>query len=437
MACSCSCLLAPCLNGYPDIGGLLCVASLLLLVSGWDWGSFHLRDNSLIALLLLLILIQRRYYGFFVVGFVVGWSVHALVCWLSAPGQRRVIFKNYLFTMLYVGGVSLIILLAVFEGFFRMSLFGDYGTKYQAYAGASLLGEFRQALGFYGWGLLLIILLGAAMIVMRARRNQNISEIPELCMLLSMGLISSLAFFRVQAMGMQHQYVIAAPILLLILIGLAVFGQVLCTWKPKTLVWLLVSAFFLTNFLIPMSIVKGDTPLNPLLSKLHYTPKIRNDIPVLEQLHGRLQELTEQDDTFAYILASSDILNNDILYKLYYPEARSIRIPGHAHVDLRDGFAPTFFTTEYVVVCDPVQYHLKASDQQVIGLLANDVLNQTGIGTHYVFMEEYTLDRGVKARLYHRATPFTEDDLRELADRYDQLYPDYPELFRDRILAQI
>lgn len=102
-------------------------------------------------------------------------------------------------------------------------------------------------------------------------------------------------------------------------------------------------------------------------------------------------------------------------------------------VDLRDGFPTDFLNAKYVVATDPVQTHL-ATGQEVVSYLAEGVQDETSyIGCHFRFMEQYELDDGVIAKIYEKISGFSEDDLQNLRDYYDALYPGYSSIFAERI----
>lgn len=154
---------------------------------------------------------------------------------------------------------------------------------------------------------------------------------------------------------------------------------------------------------------------------------------MLQQMSDHIKELTAADGPSVYFLASSEILNDNLMIRLCYPKDNALTVRGYAHSDLRDGFSTELPKAKYVVVCDPVQLHLAAGTQRVMGIPANEILG----GANYEYMQEWTLDRGVKAKLYRLAKDFSQQDIRELAARFDVVYPDYPQVFKNRILSMI
>ncbi len=109
---------------------------------------------------------------------------------------------------------------------------------------------------------------------------------------------------------------------------------------------------------------------------------------------------------------------------------------GSTNVDLRDGFATTFFNAEVVVVGDPVQYHLVPDGQKTVRILAKEILSGK-LKDNFSLEEEYLLDNGVKAKVFLKIKPINQEQIIYLADEFGKLYPKHPALFRDRILSYL
>ncbi len=426
-----SCITVPCLEGFPDAASPLCIAALMYLVCDWKWDRFNFFDCSLVIILLFLVMLQRRYFAFFVVGFVFGWGIYALLCLLQSKNKKNC-FKYIAATMGYIGAVSLALLLTVFKGFFKMSAGVNYAEKYSAYAMGSLSKNVLSCLRYYGWIFVALAVVAIVYIVLHAVAKKQYEGIPALGLMAVVIVMSMLPFVSVQSMGKQHQYIIVVPMTVLIVTAVAILAGVADKKAGRITVVSLCAVLMLVNSSVALSIVDIKRPAG--FSKMTYTPKVRNDIDVLHQLNDRLIELTEENNIYSYILSSSDILNDDIMDMLYFPETNEVNLPAHAHVDLRDGFATTSLKSKYVVVCDPVQTHLKEGSQSIISIPAKEILEGTGIGKHYEFVEEYQLDRNVKAKIYKRINKIPDDDLEELALKFDELYPGKEKLFRDRIM---
>jgi hypothetical protein len=136
-----------------------------------------------------------------------------------------------------------------------------------------------------------------------------------------------------------------------------------------------------------------------------------------------------------YVLASSVQLNSDIVANgchYFEPGLASLEaklLPTH-HVDRRDGFPFQFFRAQYVVLTNPVGYHLAPENQRVIGLLAEELISGEHLGRSYKRLPfEFALDGGSKAYIYKREGRFDVHDLKAISDTFVRLYPEQVGLF--------
>ena len=149
----------------------------------------------------------------------------------------------------------------------------------------------------------------------------------------------------------------------------------------------------------------------------------------------RLDELELNQRGDIYVLASSMILNSNIVENACKlgPRPRFFcdRILTTNHVDKRDGFPRQFLHAHYLVVTSPTQYHLRAEDQRVIGVLARKVMEGHGIGAAFHRLPgEFKLDNGVTAWVFEKIRPFERTDLNALADEFAGYYPGKRNIFR-------
>jgi len=174
--------------------------------------------------------------------------------------------------------------------------------------------------------------------------------------------------------------------------------------------------------------------LTGVVPSFRWYPLVRDDFKVLDSLLDLLFELESQQAGDIYVLASSYVLNDGIMrnYCRLGPRPLSFcdRIIYVNHIDKRDGFPRQFLDALYVVVTDPIQYHLRSDDQRVIGILAREVAEGQGIGRFYQLLPgEFRLSEGVTARVYSKVHPFERSDLDALAAEFGRYYPDRRNLF--------
>jgi hypothetical protein len=176
--------------------------------------------------------------------------------------------------------------------------------------------------------------------------------------------------------------------------------------------------------------------IKTIFSAESHIPLQRNDIAEIKNLLHQLGILLYSDqNSTVYILASSNILNSSILHSAVLtfnlnPALRNQVLDTH-DVDKRDGFPLNFLTARYVVICTPIQYHLRPEDQRIIGVLAECVLKRENIGKSYKQLPYvFLLDNGVKAFIYEKFKPLEQADINSLAELFNAYYPDRNYLYK-------
>src|SRR5262249_20201014 len=147
-------------------------------------------------------------------------------------------------------------------------------------------------------------------------------------------------------------------------------------------------------------------------------------------------ELERQRDI--YVVASSEILNSNILQNAcrFGPRQKQFceRILATNDVDKRDGFPGQFLHADLVVVATPTQYHLRAEDQRIVGVLAREIIDGRGIGASFQRLpDEFKLDNGVITSVYVKVRSFEKSDLDALAAEFGRYYPEERQLFKTEI----
>lgn len=407
---TCPFFLSPILSGYIDCSGLLMLSSLIILYLNYEHETFNFKINLLISILMVQAVIIRRWYAFFIVAFMMIFLISELYICIKNKSIKYI--KNFMF----IGIMSLFILFFFFRNLFFTFIQNQYSFSYQAYGRGEILDKIFDLLNYFGIAIIIIIVFSVVI-------SKKLS-----LLMWSWIVFTVVLFYRVQNMGLQHRYLLCIPIYILIVISILAA----CKYNKKIYyICIMVLIFNMTY-----SYMGGN---NHILSKVFtsYTnkPLIRNDISELKRMSIFLEELYEKYGYKSYILASSNILNSDIMYKLDYPKNTPNYLLDTAHVDLRDGFPVSFLSADIVVVTSPVQYHLLPDDQRVVGLLSEEFIYSRKISLHFKEIKWYTLDNDVKAIVYQKINDFTTDDLEYLSELFDQYYGEYSELFRKRIVG--
>lgn len=413
----------PVVLGYLNASGFLGLALVYLLMLDGFFFSFSVRKSLLLAGAVLLTLFGQRAFAYGIAGFAASCIVVFLYTCIAErlPKQKLLAFvKN----MLLAGGTSLAVLLLFFREFVQRGLFNNFSFAYSAYQHASTLGNFVfmfKTFGIIPTGLCMVgVVLG---IVDKKARLQTLFLS---CAL----LVESGLFFQVQSLDVHHYYIVLPALLLLCLQGIYMAaGYVGRVWVP-----VVCGALFAFNTMQNCLFPVLNLPSLPGFSQASIAPMVRKDLMVISALVSDLN--AHFPESPVYVAASGTTLNNDILIRSAMPENYNIlpQVQQTSHVDLRDGFPEHFFEAEAVVITDPAEGHLP--DDHLVTYTIVELFLDGAFDEHFVHIGSYPLDNGVTALVYRRTSPLDDDDHQLLASRFDEYYPEYPELFSDRILRK-
>lgn len=418
-----SIMIFPIIDGYVDVIAMLPLSISFLLIVDRDFEKIEIAKDILLGFTILLVLLLRRYYAYA----IVGEAFLGLWYWI-AYGLKKKQLKKYIKKRLLDTCASIcvptILLLTIFQKFFMKSMFNNYDYAYSAYKSTTTMGEFVLLTRYIGLILIALVIAGVLLNIKTKNRHLVLS-------ILGGGLVTCILFFGVQDMGQHHYYTISIPLCCLSYIGIT---SILNLTKGKTFLRYAVSAMMVilvaANF--SMSFGIGSQYKNILWTQRTAVPKVRNDISTLRQMKNYLEELDINGYAHVYCLASSEILNDDIIRKIDAPDlALSFDLMSVSHVDMRDGFNTDVFDANVIIACDPVQYHL-THGQEVITTMNNLMLNSNEFSDNYVCKKTYTLDDGVVAYIFVKQSSLTEEDIIYVRDLYDKIYPNDTGLFRDR-----
>lgn len=411
----------PMLAGYPGIAAFVPLVCSMWIFYKSD-GLYRITniDSLALAASLIAAALLRRYYCFYLIGFIFGGAGYSFCHWrLKRQGKSEI--KTYILSYLKVGMIGLLALVMFFNGFIQRVLFVDYSEIYVAYNVGDLFSKYKTFVQHLGILLLAILIVSAVLIIFKHKEY-----LPLLVFCVVFEITATAYFFYVQSPGVHHYWIFLLPILLLFLflsdIGKKGLPVYLCV---------LMGMCFLYN---TAYVYAGNSliMLNPYIcQKDRYVARHRSDINELKELDRYLRSI--QKEKKIYCLSSSRVLNDDILKKLYLPDASSLHLEPVAHVDLRDGFPTEFFDSDIVVTTVPVQTHLQEGTQQVITILQNELTDEhSKIAQHFQEVYSVSLQEGVEAVVYIKKEPFQTEDIQYLQSLYDQSYPDWKELFYHR-----
>lgn len=446
--------LVPILNGYVDAFCLLPLSVLMYIAFERRYRVFNVSDAIITSACLLLIAFGRRYFLYFLVGFVV--SVIFVNIADIAAGYVRSRDKReavaYVKNMVLIGGICIVLLCSVYLGFTLLSLLGNYGEAYSAYSFGGIVQNLTQMLQMYGVIPCVLSLLGIVTLIYYRKFYM-------LAFLLVSSAVTSVMFATVQAPGQQHLYIVYFQVCCFAVAGIrgiyasathfamllhrkiSVFSQNAgyksdgrSAAKVISAGWYVFLSLVLALNFSCITVLTG-TGFAASMTASTAEPKVRNDISVLQDLTDYLYGLAGESGDSIYCIGSGHVFNDDILRKLYMPQQSKINanLAATSHVDLRDGFPISFLSADIVVTSSPCEYHLGESNQRVVSVLNNAIIGESPLNNNFEEGESFQLDEGIVATVWIRTAPFEQEDIDYLAEEFTEYYPDYPDLFENRI----
>lgn len=427
--------LLPVLKGFIDIAAMLPLTLAYLLVIDRSARKIDVKKDFLLGICILWILLLRRYFGYAIIGGV----VFALVYWTSKElhyENWKQDIKRIALDVLVTMIIPTVLLLTVLRDFLMRSLFNNHSYAYSVYQLTNQVGNWLFAVGCMG--ILFVSLIIFAFVC--HRKNRMLLRF--IISVLAGMFAANTMFYRVQSMGVQHYYVMCFPVCCLAFLGLVgiwqnkskagkVIRNVIMGFLIAKYIMFFGGQYEITKFVLSHSDIPNITV--DMAGAMVLYPRQRNDMDALQELERYLGKLDEQGYQKVYCIASSEVLNDDILRKLNAPNYDiPYDISNTSHVDLRDGINTEFFDAEVILACTPVQSPSSAGHDLLLRL--NDVfLTDNCFSDNYKVVNTFVLDNNVEVLVYTKKLDLDKEDIEYIRDIYAQIYPEYPELFEKRI----
>ena len=415
LCCATPMLLYTALTGFVDVAAA--GAGIWAFVIYTDESRPQAARGILTGGLLTLVFLLRRYFFFFTVSFGIAAFLALLV--------RRSQWKSFL-TMAVTGvGFSLF-----FGQSFVVSqvLSANYADTYSAYDQGRWI-DLVMLCRYYGYIMMAVALVCAVFLLLRSESRYGALLClcqPVLCLFL---------FTRIQSHGQQHLLLYLPAFCFALAGGMELLPERRAVrWVPWALALCTLGSSFLPR---PQPSHPSEISVPDPLPAFTYVPGQRTDLAQLVALRVYVDSLSAEEQKTAAVLASSFTFNSSI----YDNTLRSLNIPQSggpstsmiyfATVDKRDGFSWNALTADYLIVADPVQTHLGADNQHILTVLAQPVLDGTGIGTAYRRLDQsFPLEDGVTVYVYERTREITQAEYQAISDTLVALYPDYAQQYQ-------
>ncbi len=424
--------LFPVLSGYIDAAALIPLVLCYMLTIKIEYDkTVEWKKSGLIGILLVIVLIMRRYYGYAVVAYVL--FLFGYVLLKNGIKNWKFGLKYKAANIMVTGFTSLFILLLFFGDFALHSLFNNHQVSYAAYNVHGYAEKWKIFCLYFG---LAVIFFAVCAVLCAVKQRLLLFSLP---MLLSLAAAMML-FFHIQDFGEHHYYITVIPVITLAVLGYESLYRFVEKSKYKAAA-VLLSAFLAgvcaLNFGFSIGIFPGLSN-QPLLTSRTYVPKVRYDTNTLRQMDQELALLDGKGYKGVYVVASSGVLNDEILRKLNAPNMqKGYQLYGASHVDLRDGFYTDFLDADVIIDCNPLQIHLPLSGQAVISLLHDAMQEESAFQKKYKLFSTYILDGGTEANIYIKQKELEKTDVQYIRDLFVKKYHAFPELFQDRFDAYI
>ena len=420
----------PILNGLVDVGGILIINVILLLYLNNSFPRQTTRALVLIGFLIPMLILYRRWYAYWGLSFYIALLLETGIMISLIYRFKRENYARMLLNIFIPISISALFLFIVATPFAFKIAKTNYADIYSAYRWSNTLFQsFMVVINYFGLFYFSLFLLGAVYAI----NNRDIRAFSML--LLLQWLIIVLLFSRTQDFGSHHLYMLLPTMLLFS--SLFISRLMIKSASLKLVVVCGVMVLFVLNFLAALSSKQlWYTKSYPgIFTSIRHPSLVRYDINEIDRMLSVLTGLLTDPNDRVYVLASSIILNSSILDSSYLSLNRhgeiARKVLSTRDVDKRDGFPQQLLTAKYVVVGDPIQYHLRPQDQRVVGIPAESVLTQRNIGTSFVKLPyEFNLDDGVRAYIYQRTRRFNDSDLDYLSELFKKFYPDREYLYK-------
>lgn len=426
------------LKGYLDPPVLIISTLILLMSSDFQYDHFDWKWSTLMALGIFSLVLFRRHWGYWVVGLIFSLGV-SFLSQLSKYTWKKTV-KFFLENMMYIASFCILLLAFLFRPFLQRSLrnYSEIYAGWNTSIGKKII-EINEAYGNF----ILIILIFSIFYLWINRRG-----LKYLIGIWVQMVIPIFIMMKVVLMHDSHFYFAVVPIL--ILLALLIETAINCIKRKPfqyffvgfTVIYLLYN--FLCCFWKSTFAFYDKNICRYAFCNLYYQPYYRDDVESVKDLVSYLNELTTELDTTCYICASSQNINFHMLNLADAPNnldalQNDLSV---ASSDLRDGFSTNFFDAGVVVIEKPIgddttylEFQGKGSEG-LRGYLTEQICDRTSpIGKHYKLTKQYQLDYKYlsSVEVYIKASDYERKDFEYLINHYNQIYPNYPELFANRI----
>ncbi len=408
----------PLFYGYLDIGGLICAYAVLHLYFNRAWSEQNKRRLLAISVLLSGMTLFRRWYLFWMISFL---AIAFLDITRQTLGKKN--FYSWFLGIIKLASVASLAatMYCALTWPLPVRMFaGSNSETLSAYQfNQSFLGTFLQTMAHFGLFYGGLTLAGFILTVYSPKTRV-------LAAFLAAQLVLIYVLFnRIQDFDVHHYYLLFPSALFFIRSSVLKFQKIVFARVSYV-----AASFLCFACVFVPSVSDSAKSLEPFTPSARHYPMVRHDLEEMKKLAQTLASLATDDSDRIYVIASSDILNSDILKTtektLGLERKIQDKILWTHSVDKFEKFPQHFFAAKFLVVAVPTQYHLRPEDQRVVGIPAEQILSGQGLGAFYKKLpDEFLLDNQTRVFLFQKQTEPTAEAIQEFLALFNPYYPEW------------
>lgn len=424
--------------GYVDIGGLNLAILIYLLVKRKKNEKLN---YVLVGSLLMLMFFFRRWYMFYILAFLITLFIFDLYDFIKNKEniERKKLFLEYLKKYLIIGGTMVGIVIITFllnailfkndttfkidwSNFYLIKLlFVNYGELYSAYSRP--LSSDLLAIGTrFGY---IIMILSIFSIIISIKNKKNIKQI---LFLTVQTILCFVLFEKTQSHDIHHFLLYVVNIMLII--------TYIFSTSSKLYTKITVSVILLLNLICSIPLLYTN-PVVKALKKCYIVNSInlealrRDDLEEFDEIDKEIENLSENGTKKIYINASSNIINDSMIYSYDKTIGRNYDTKSYilevSHVDSRDGLPKSIKDADIIMVTDPDQKHMVDQNQKVISYINDIFLNEddrNSFSNNYELKEQMKINN-VNVYFYKKIDDISDDEYNEFIENGERYIENY------------
>lgn len=420
----------PLIHGYIGSSGLFYIVFILLFVYLGKFNKVNIPFSILTGVLLLILLVTRRWYAYWIVGFFVATVVATIAIKDNWKNLKSIIINCFI-----SGFVALSLLLIFFFPLFQTITTYNYS---EAYSVMKVTGISEIIINFIKvYGVVNVVLMGVGIFA-----SVKFKYLRSFVIFLVIQIVVSIVLFnQVQRFGSHHYYIINSMCILLIIIGILFVTELL---SKKLRLFIMIPMIILLVINSLQTTVLSNKKFEPLFTVTNWMygrmyPVVRiteNKEGIIDLINYINANIKEFD--YTYTIASSVEFNEDHLRNALLPNdlvglhnLMTTRV-----YDLRDYLPNNFFYNRYVIVTDPVQLQFDESQQRVISVLGDFMLNYPNIDKYYRLVKEIKINNDFNVKLFERIDNVPNSVRQEISDILKSYYPNEPKMYEFEMLPE-